>query len=187
LDKTDKVFKMTYGRAFSSIDKTYSRKKGKGIKKGALKPLQAKATIYKKREFKTAPHLKSSSKGKGPAPITDKGLRSSRVKAILDGHKKITQQKEDLVRGSSSCINQFKIKATSAFPGPANFPSLNDVDKLVKPYPEIPVAAIQDVAVNQWGVPPEEVQSKQLLTTNSNAQEAGPASQDREARESHGE
>jgi hypothetical protein len=50
---------MTYGRAFSSIDKTYSRKKGKGIKKGALKPLQAKATIYKKREFKIAPHLKS--------------------------------------------------------------------------------------------------------------------------------
>jgi hypothetical protein len=57
----------------------------------------------------------------------------------------------------------------------------------VKPYPEIPVAAVHDVAVNQWGVPPEDVQSKQLLTTNSNAQEAGPASQDREARKSHEE
>jgi hypothetical protein len=55
---------MTYGRAFSSIDKTYSRKKGKGIKKGALKPLQAKATIYKKREIKTAPHLMLAAKEK---------------------------------------------------------------------------------------------------------------------------
>jgi hypothetical protein len=45
----------------------------------------------------------------------------------------------------------------TSFPGPVKFPSLTDLEKSVKPYPNIPDVTLQEVAVQQCGVPPDEV------------------------------
>jgi hypothetical protein len=93
----------------------------------------------------------------------------------MDGHRKATQAIPGLVGGTGPSITFIQDASSLAFPVPIKFPALEEVQNRSTPYPEIPVAVIQDIAVNQCGVPPEKVQAKTLLSSISPIQEEGPS------------
>jgi hypothetical protein len=74
------VFKLAYGSTFSTISKTYSRRKVKAAKNDPQKSLQVKTDIAKKKKNKKA--ILSISIAGLKTIISDDGLRRSpRVKA----------------------------------------------------------------------------------------------------------
>jgi hypothetical protein len=64
---------------------------------------------------------------------------------------------------SDSATNHLKGNVSSSFPRPVKFPTLTDLEKSEQPYPKISAETIQEVAMEQCGIPPEEVQLE-LLT-----------------------
>jgi hypothetical protein len=64
---------------------------------------------------------------------------------------------------SDSATNHLKSNVSSSFPSPVKFPTLTDVEKSEQqPYLKISAETIQEVAMKQCGIPPEEVQLELL-------------------------
>jgi hypothetical protein len=80
-----------------------------------------------------------------------------------------------LIRGNGTAISLVKSTSSYAFPGPVKFPSVEEVQNLLNPHPKIPVSFIQDVAVNQCGVPTKDVQASTLMSSNAPLCGEGPS------------
>jgi hypothetical protein len=74
----------------------------------------------------------------------------------------LVQQTQSLNPTSDSATNHLKGNVSSSFPSPVKFPTLTDVEKSEQPYPKISAETIQEVAMKQCGIPPEEVQLELL-------------------------
>jgi hypothetical protein len=161
--------KEAYGKLFAPITKTYSRKK---LKKDSKKVVSEDTPAKKAIKVRPAVTMK---KGAGKAlkaaiPDTKEGMRRSpRIKSLLDGHKKIikatklklavnpTDQGQSMPAYDSEMADPSEV-----FPGPVKFPTLMQLDKAKEPFPEIPIQALQEVAVKRCGAPPEEVHQEVL-------------------------
>ncbi|GJN32012.1 hypothetical protein PR202_gb20479 [Eleusine coracana subsp. coracana] len=140
------------------IEKTYQRK-NKGKKK--------KATI------------------KPSTPISTKGLRRSpRMNEVTEGRRNSPLQStlSDTLRSNShrvslqivSNIAGFNPHSANAFfVGPAKFPTTKDIEDTPAPFPEIPIQAIQQVALEKCGLSPEEV-TVELLMDAKNSMKTTP-------------
>jgi hypothetical protein len=163
--------KEAYGKLFAPITKTYNRKKLKKDSKAISEDTPAKKAI----KVRPAVTMKKSvgEALKAAIPDTEEGLRRSpRIKSLLDGHKKIIKATKLKLavnptdQGQSMPAYDSEMTAPSeVFPGPVKFPTLMQLDKAKEPFPEIPIQALQEVAVKRCGVPPEEVH-QEVLTGN---------------------
>jgi hypothetical protein len=79
---------------------------------------------------------------------------SPRIKDILDGNKHPVHHPEEqnVIAPESAAPNG---NVFSSFPGPVKFPTLIDLEKCEKSYPEIHADIIQEVAVKTCSVPLE--------------------------------
>lgn len=180
-----KVYKAAYGQNFTQIKGVYSRarfpKKEKRKEttklKGILKfkttrPGQCSRTDPRNQKsgLISAKKMIKTKKGKAvQTPFTQENLRRSpRIEVLLDGHKVPTQHQDVQDQAADHISDQSAQQLAtsnilSSFPGPVKFPTLTDLEKCDKAYPEIPAIILQELAVMSCSVPPEEVQLELLM------------------------
>ncbi|GJN40059.1 hypothetical protein PR202_gb29226 [Eleusine coracana subsp. coracana] len=119
-------------------------------------------------------HKKRKSRNKASTPITTAGLRrSSRMTELNEGHRSASvpsnaaplrsQSQQEGLNAISSLAGIHSLPPSeSIFAGPIKFPSEKEIDESITPFPEIPIQALQQIAV-ECGLHPEEVATELLM------------------------
>lgn len=142
-------------------------------------------TYQRRHRNKNKEDQEGTAKEKVQTPLTTEGLRRSpRITELNTGHKPV-QAHEASGQAMRSCSHEEGMSQVCSlaettplldqnlFSGPAKFPSIKEIEESLTPMPAIPMQAIQKVAVEVCGIPPEEVTEKLLLDKKEPTQEQG--------------
>lgn len=122
-------------------------------------------------------------KGKTPTPLTTKGLRrSTRMHVQHEGHRAPPAQsttdthlcsssQHEGIQQIAAIVGNISVSHADLFTGPAKFPTSKEIEESQTPFPEIPIQAIQQVAVDECGLSPGEVATELLKATASTSAE----------------